>query len=438
MRTIFITIISMIILPNVLLSLPNINWEIVYIKNSSYSFSDFAIEDGIIYAVNSYSTIGKPQVTISSDRGKNWTDILPDSIAFLNPENHSGEVWPRAISVSGPRILASCTSKSDGYYIYSSDYGKTWVRDKLKHESNGIGFALTSEDGFSIVGGYFGFSIFTDYMQNRRDIDIIDTNRLNIFGFSSVGPDYLLMLAYLEHEGFKFLVSTDRGQSWEKHDSPYDGAGTVFCLNKDNWWGIPAKYFGNKSVDMIVHTSNAGDSWETSLLEERINKSRQFDIYFADSLNGISVGRFGRMYLTHDGGKTWSREYMLDSTDWSLDLNCVIIDDNGEIYVGTNRGMIFKGSSILGIEEKQEKQYRIYPNPAGKGETITIIIEDDQFIASSWSLFDIEGKLTAQGQIINSGKKISVQLPGDIPAGNYFIKLFNKLGTEKYIQFQIE
>lgn len=79
-------------------------------------------------------------------------------------------------------------------------------------------------------------------------------------------------------------------------------------------------YSGDKITDIAVHPANANRVW-------------------------ITVGGYAaksKVFYSTDGGSTWS--------NWSnslpnLPVNCIVADENGNVYVGTDVGVFYRGSS---------------------------------------------------------------------------------------------
>jgi photosystem II stability/assembly factor-like uncharacterized protein len=68
----------------------------------------------------------------------------------------------------------------------------------------------------------------------------------------------------------------------------------------------------------IVHSSDAGASWETWSLDEDLYLTT---IQFLDRQHGVVSGEFGTVLLSDDGGATWSRanDVGLNGTIWKTD-----------------------------------------------------------------------------------------------------------------------
>lgn len=79
-------------------------------------------------------------------------------------------------------------------------------------------------------------------------------------------------------------------------------------------------YSGDKITDIAVHPNNANRVWMT--------------------VGGYAVN--SKVFYSSDGGTNW--------TNWSnslpnLPVNCIIADENGNVYVGTDIGVYYRGSS---------------------------------------------------------------------------------------------
>lgn len=109
------------------------------------------------------------------------------------------------------------------------------------------------------------------------------------------------------------LRSAD-GRNWVQLNLPTRSALTSIATADGQLWVA-----GHDGV--ILHSADAGQSWKAQRRDPyrlakgelaRDHDPRQgapiLDIYFSDASNGIAIGAYSLMLLTHDGGATWTPE----------------------------------------------------------------------------------------------------------------------------------
>lgn len=139
-----------------------------------------------------------------------------------------------------------------------------------------------------------------------------------------------------------------------------------------------------------------------------------------DTLNNV----FGGIYLSSDSGSTW--------TNISTNLNCdhlygndAIKEINGDLYIGTYGGGIFKRSGlVMGIKELvNEEASIVYPNPA----TERMCLSERKRI----QITDLHGKLWFSGV----AKEVEVKT---WPDGIYIMHQFNTAKSVKPIKLIVQ
>lgn len=157
------------------------------------------------------------------------------------------------------------------------------------------------------------------------------------------------------------LKTTDGGTTWNE----------VF-----NFGNIPLVYTTAGAVDFIddntgymetmenfYKTTDGGLSWDSLPFSHNNNLYFQ-DIYFQTLLVGYGCDSQGGIYVTTDGGNTWTIDRAPDTSTalYSIDIR------GTNAYVSGTAGKILHKSGINGIHEKQPAQdLHFYPNPTGNG-----------------------------------------------------------------------
>lgn len=108
------------------------------------------------------------------------------------------------------------------------------------------------------------------------------------------------------------VLRSEDGKSWTQLKVPTRSALTsITAVDGQLWAG------GHDGV--IVHSADGGDSWQAQRRDpyvlaagarptdhDPLQGAPVLDIYFSDAKNGIAVGAYSLMLVTHDGGATWT------------------------------------------------------------------------------------------------------------------------------------
>ena len=116
------------------------------------------------------------------------------------------------------------------------------------------------------------------------------------------------------------LVSTD-GSQWKQVQTPTRSTLTSVTAVGDQLWAA-----GHDGV--ILHSADAGATWEAQRRDPYVlgegetsadHNPRQgaplLDILFTDADNGIAIGAYSVMLVTHDGGRTWTAQEAIEPSD---------------------------------------------------------------------------------------------------------------------------
>jgi len=108
------------------------------------------------------------------------------------------------------------------------------------------------------------------------------------------------------------VLRSEDGKSWTQLEVPTRSALTsITAVDGQLWAG------GHDGV--IIHSADGGDTWQTQRRDpyvlaagarpadhDPLQGAPVLDIYFTDARNGIAVGAYSLMLVTHDGGATWT------------------------------------------------------------------------------------------------------------------------------------
>ena len=255
------------------------------------------------------------------------------------------------------------------------------------------------------------------------ELSFIDSNNIKILAVRD--SDYKLFL----------MESNNGGQTWKQDTTIFDDIpeSMLFLSNLDGWIA-GAKQNGTGSVfsDIIYHTIDGGNTWN-KVLDTLVTRlpSGLDKIVFSDSLNGMAMGYYGRLWRTRDGGVHWVNEdTKIDGNGNYAFHNIAMPTSNIVFGVCDFNGKIFKYDSNIYtyVSDKEEKRddILIFPNPIYTGQDISIkfnlqISENIKFILinSLGNIVDASDEffLTSGEHTINFNPK------DNLPDGVYLLKI---------------
>jgi len=303
----------------------------------------------------------------TADGGKSWNQCdVPfhyyKAIHFVNQL----EGW-----VAGGGFYSS--EFSNNVVIHTMDGGQTW---ETQYEGEGSHDFYTFKDIYFtdtdhgwVVGGSLNvhpprnpiFLQTSDGGNTWEDIVYITENCLNAITFSDDMNGWVV-----GHE--TILKTVDGGESWTEIWEGEHSLKDVFFIDNSHGWVIGDSIFEYGTPDVVMYTTDGGDTWGKEFLDYELNK-----IYFTDVNTGyITVGN-GILLYTIDGGISWQEEFI--NTEGSLHGIYFLDDQNGWV-VGENASILHTTSGGLvgwNENEKNDKEFykvKAYPNPFTATTTI--------------------------------------------------------------------
>jgi len=140
------------------------------------------------------------------------------------------------------------------------------------------------------------------------------------------------------------LVSNDGGDHWAVMPSPVEQTLTaVYMLDQQHAWAV-----GHDGIILASH--DGGEHWELQYSHRQYAKQNPdeapgfgplMSVFFFNTEDGIAVGAYGRMLLTHDGGTHWfDAAERLNNID-EYHLNAVISAGPGRLVIAAEAGLAF-------------------------------------------------------------------------------------------------
>ncbi|MBC8144562.1 MAG: T9SS type A sorting domain-containing protein [bacterium] len=163
-------------------------------------------------------------------------------------------------------------------------------------------------------------------------------------------PGTIIVQAYdTTTKGTYLHRSLDNGLTWTRSESlpPLEKISFTSLLDV---WGVGSERtgIGDAHRDVMAHSTDGGMSW-TRLPHETIGGGGGglTAIDFVDAMNGIAVGRSGRILRTTDGGTTWRHEYINYEDARGSGLRAVGFGRIGRAFVVGQAGPIFAHTGKL-------------------------------------------------------------------------------------------
>jgi len=181
-----------------------------------------------------------------------------------------------------------------------------------------------------------------------------------------------------------FTVTTDGGKTWKAKQfglEPNLAAGMIFALNADTAW-VPMFNNGNSGSGKqgIYITSDGGKSWtRQSSASYSSDSSFPNVVYFWNANEGVCMGDpesgYFEIYRTSDGGKNWSRVVSSSNvlnaktSDEYGTVGYFSVSDDKTFFFNTNKGRVFKTTD-------KGKTWSVYDTPVSGSNKIAFSSAD--------------------------------------------------------------
>lgn len=195
-----------------------------------------------------------------------------------------------------------------GTILHTADGGQSWTRQESGVGSEKHLFSVAFADAqHGIIAGDWGVILTTDD-GGRTWVDRSLTEDVILNQVVMVDPQH----AWIAGEMGTILATTDGGATWQRQASGVDKTlfGLTFADRQRGWAvGIDA---------LILQTEDGGQSWQVRNGSTEIRELEQVGFssaYESPSLyavqvqgeRGVAVGEIGAVFVSSDGGRTWSR-----------------------------------------------------------------------------------------------------------------------------------
>lgn len=344
------------------------NWT-SYLTYTEEDYLDMKFADMLTgYAVGTNGVILK-----TDDMGATWSSLYSGTTHSLWSIyiNNDHDIW-----VVG----------DDGVILHSTDAGNSWVLDDLTTNESLYSIAF-QDDSVGYIAGKNGTLLKTINggqawnqvsLDSNDDLFSISITEATIYIAQGMASDY-----NADYYAEKFLKSTD-GNNWTTYGLPYESpiSKIVFTTDSTGYAIGSGAYLCDCCDASIFKTADGGENWEYS--------------FFMETGSNPCIANEG-----------FSSISLVDTTGYVFQGNHILKLHGGDEH-----------SDYLDVEEFNEKQLKIYPNPSHNFVTV----DWDKEISGSLnlSIYDIQGKLIYTLPDLPRKKEIDLT---HFSAGIYFIQL---------------
>lgn len=283
----------------------------------------------------------------TTNSGVNWVNVQTGTINYLrNPQFlNSSTGWI-------PSSMGFVLKTTNGGYNWTPLYtGSSLFVYSVSFINANTGWIATDSAKIKKTtnGGLNWFTQYSITDRHFHKIIAVNADRIFCIGYDSV-----------------FIKSTNGGLTWQNADTMYGYYyGDIYFLNQNTGWVT------SFNLNYILKTTNSGDSWQRYGNDSAYYFS--YDLRFLNEFTGFRTNSMPRK--TTNGGINWfslplpinsfmSASYFVnENTGWT-------VGQYGNIYKTTNGGAI--GITPVGnIIPKAYMLYQNYPNPFNPSTVIS-------------------------------------------------------------------
>tara|TARA_B100000508_G_scaffold141074_1_gene145957 strand:+ start:16350 stop:17579 length:1230 start_codon:yes stop_codon:yes gene_type:complete len=350
----------------------------------------------------------------STDAGLSWTKISSDTIVFKNSNLHNLSFVNEDI---GFIAFAKFSPRRSTYLYKTKDGGNSWDSIGPGATQNGSGVARVNFPSEQV--GYYATA--NKVFSTKNGGSSWKTKTLAGFSYGGVKDmdfydnDYGIVGAWDGSFAYKGAIYTtsNGGNTWDSlvFDSSNTSIGKVqqvsnnlaIAMEENNW------FYGQR----IYKTFNQGASWDTVTLSFLKDSSdNASDFYFRDPKIGYLATTKGYIYMTIDGGKTWSISH-------KEKFGLTLLESNGTTMysAGTVNVFVVEDKDLSIGRPVEDIRIMAYPNPVSRSGQVyfTGNIHGEVFLTS------YTGKLLCKGSL-QRGEAINLDAM-NLSAGLYFLTI---------------
>lgn len=298
------------------------NWIKTTLKDIDFNFSELSCPTGVmLFAIGTSEDKQTGYMTKTTNNGKVWAT---SSIAVINNEGGSedqNQDWKGGLKfISWQSWSVGFTGGYNGCFYFTNNNGSSWSEIDPHPTGN------------------------TDKVDTYCAMDFIPIEENYLYQYAVLG------LKLADGTGAVWY-STDAVESFEVATG-VKGVPVGFCHVGNVYFMVTDNGFIQKSEDY-------GKTWTTvyeagaSVNPYSDENTQVFNrIRFADENNGMALG-VGSIYITTDGGATWTNVKVASDTEdicWNdvafSDGTAVLVGNNGNVYESSDMGQNWKKVNV--------------------------------------------------------------------------------------------
>lgn len=147
------------------------------------------------------------------------------------------------------------------------------------------------------------------------------------------------------------VYSDDQGKTWVQAAKVPTQATLTSVFFVDDKLG----YAGGHDTT-ILRTEDGGSNW-TLAYHDPEAETPIMSVWFENANHGFAMGAFSFVVETNDGGKTWEQRPLTEGDEDDFHLNKVFADNDGDIFVAAEFGVVYHSNDHGATFEKLQTPY---------------------------------------------------------------------------------
>lgn len=290
---------------------------------------------GTTWTVQDLTITGNPHLYKVRQFGS--TVVLAGSLGYIGVSNDNGVNWTHHVNAGG-----STTNMQDIVLSGQTGYAVGW-NGVLLRTNNGFNTYETVTNNFGlyfeglnilpngdlITAGWNG-AIAKSTNQGAHWTDLI-ANAVDLFSGKVIDENTWY---FVGDKGY-IIKTTDGGQTFNRVHIPNNFDIYYSCFFKNANEGIVS----GRTIGKFFRTTNGGTDWMTFTVPGVTTTQIYYDIFFINDLIGYAVGSNNINAKTTDGGATWT---MLNGTGLGTSiLYCTYFKTENNGFAGSGAGQLF-------------------------------------------------------------------------------------------------
>ncbi|MGE5362627.1 MAG: YCF48-related protein [Bacteroidota bacterium] len=437
----------------------------VFVMNTTDGGNNWAIQNyQFPSSINALSGFGDDiyglgsgsQIVKTSDLGKNWTSIVEDGFAIIqdiipvdgeiHALNANGEFYSYDVRTQKMKLISSTgifkagridfadakkgiMIKENRSILGTSDAGRTWttVLDTIPYNTNNKAFSVSFPDNQK------GYALFSNTAY--KNIILMETtdggatwNQIHSSTIANSPNDMQFFDALngvITCDKMNVLVTRDGGKTWADAVLPSE-LSTLYASSAVNAVCIAGESTAYFAADGVLFKTNDKAATFT-IVDVKPAEGADKNYYDVDMAGnkGVAVSYNGSIFLTNDGGSTWTTDLTFNGKD--LLYTCSV--DKEGIFVGSSEGRIYGLDVATAVEEKPAvvsdyKLYNSYPNPFNPSTVIRFSLPKTENV--TMKIYNAIGKEVStllDAKTFAAGEHSVTFSAGNLPTGLYLCRI---------------